>query len=233
MKRAMSPVVRGQRGGFGMGLVAGLLVGLVVALAVALYVTKAPIPFINKVPQRTAEQDTAEAERNRTWDPNAPLGGKAAGRVIAASASAASAAFAASAASAGAAVATAAAPPALPAASAGVAGADAPSSAAAASRPLAKDPAAILAGGSTAPPADPYLYFVQTGAYTRSDDAEQQKAKLALIGQTARITEREQAGRTVYRVRLGPFPGRDEADVLQGKLQEQGIEAQIVRVEKS
>ncbi len=101
----------------------------------------------------------------------------------------------------------------------------------AAAKPAAKDPAAILAGGA-APGADPFIYFVQTGAYTRSEDAEGQKAKLALIGQTARVSEREQAGRTVYRVRLGPFPSRDEADALQAKLQEQAIEAQIVRVEK-
>jgi cell division protein FtsN len=46
------------------------------------------------------------------------------------------------------------------------------------------------------------------------------------------VTDREQAGRTVYRVRLGPFPTREEADGLQAKLQEQTIEAQIVRVEK-
>ena len=65
-----------QRGGFALGLIVGLLVGLVLALGVALYITKAPIPFINKVPQRTAEQDTAEIQRNRIWDPNAPLGGK-------------------------------------------------------------------------------------------------------------------------------------------------------------
>ena len=63
------------RGGFVVGLVVGLLIGLGVALAVALYVTKAPIPFINKVPQRSAEQDAAEAERNKHWDPNAPLAG--------------------------------------------------------------------------------------------------------------------------------------------------------------
>jgi cell division protein FtsN len=73
---------------------------------------------------------------------------------------------------------------------------------------------------------------VQAGAFTRSEEAEQQKAKLALMGQGARITEREQAGRTVYRVRLGPYPSRNEADALQLRLQEQGIEAQIVRVEK-
>ena len=55
-----------QRGGFVMGMVAGLLIGLALALGVALYITKAPIPFINKVPQRTVAQDTAETERNKT-----------------------------------------------------------------------------------------------------------------------------------------------------------------------
>src|SRR3954463_4687450 len=69
---------KNQKGGFVLGLIVGLLVGLAVALGVALYITKVPIPFVNKVPQRTAEQDAQEAERNRNWDPNAPLAGKAA-----------------------------------------------------------------------------------------------------------------------------------------------------------
>jgi cell division protein FtsN len=207
-------------------LVAGLLIGLALALGVALYITKAPVPFMNKVPLRTAEQDTAEAERNRTWDPNAPLGGKAVQRsaAAAAAASAATAGIAAPAVVPGAAtpLPTAAAPP-TPAAS------------------PARDPSAILAGAATPSPAparptppmlDPFVYFVQAGAYTRTEDAEQQRARLAMLGQSAKITEREQAGRTVFRVRVGPFPSRDEADSLQNKLQEQSIEAQIVRVEK-
>src|SRR5689334_25194462 len=65
-----------QRGGFVMGLIVGLMVGLAVALGVALYVTKVPVPFVNKVPMRTAEQDAAEVEKNKNWDPNAPLHGK-------------------------------------------------------------------------------------------------------------------------------------------------------------
>ena len=222
-----------QRGGFAMGLVAGLLIGLALALAVALYITKAPVPFVNKVPQRTAEQDSAETERNRNWDPNAGLAGRTAAR-------------AASAVAAGAAAATAAAgaglfPP--PPSGAGGAtpnpGGPVPPPATAA-RPQARGPAAILAGQagasaprSTASAAEPFIYFVQAGAFTRNEDAEQQRARLAMIGQGAKITEREQAGRTVYRVRLGPFPSRGEADTLQLRLQEQGIEAQIVRVEKS
>jgi cell division protein FtsN len=209
-----------QRGGFVMGLVAGLLIGLALALGVALYITKAPVPFVNKVPQRTAEQDKAETERNRDWDPNAALGGKSPAR-------------GASGALAGAAPASAAPPVALPPPVVpSVPAAPAPS----ASKP-ARDPAAILSGESqpprsTAGAPEPFVYFVQAGAFTRTEDAEQQRAKLALMGQAAKITEREQAGRVVYRVRLGPFPGRAEADVLQVKLQEQGVESQIVRVEK-
>ena len=68
--------VRAQRGGTFLGIVLGLLIGLGVALAVALYIAKVPVPFVDKVPHRTAEQDAAEAERNKNWDPNAPLAGK-------------------------------------------------------------------------------------------------------------------------------------------------------------
>jgi cell division protein FtsN len=216
-----------------MGLVAGLLIGLTLALGVALYITKAPVPFINKVPQRTAEQDTAETERNRNWDPNAALGGKAVAR--AASAAAASAAAAAASPPPG--IATAGALPVVSGSPAMAASAVVPS------KPAARDPAAILAGQtpnqpadsparSTASAAEPFIYFVQAGAFTRTEDAEAQRAKLAMIGQAAKITEREQAGRTMYRVRLGPFPSRSDADGLQAKLQEQGLESQIVRVER-
>ena len=199
-----------QRGGFVMGLVAGLLLGLSLALGVALYITKAPIPFVNKVPQRTAEQDQAEAERNRSWNPNAPLAAK----------------------------------PVIRGAASAVEGADAaapvspPPPGIHPAPPSARDPAAILSGAATPPPArapadaELFTYFVQAGAFTRSDDADQQRARLAMAGHSARITEREQAGRVVYRVRMGPFATRDEADGMQARLRDQAIESQIVRVEK-
>ena len=212
------------RGGFVLGVVTGLLVGLALALGVALYITKAPIPFMNKVPQRTAEQDNAETERNRNWDPNAGLSGRTPPRPAAVAASAGLAASA---------PAVVAGVPAAPVAAAAPATTAAPT-APPGSRPTSRDPAAILSGGPTSAPvaAEPFIYFVQAGAYTRSEDAEQQRAKLALLGQAAKVTEREQAGRVVYRVRMGPFPGRDEADTLKGKLQDAAIETQIVRVEK-
>ena len=175
----------GQRGGFALGVVVGLLVGLSIALGVALYITKAPVPFVNKVPQRTVEQDQAEQARNKNWDPNAPLAGKPPRTTAAAASAAASASD--------------------PAAPAAVVSIPAPASAPA--RP-GRDPAAILSGAVTPGPAsaparagaEAFFFFVQAGAYTRQDEAEQQRAKLALLGMAARITEREQNGRVVYRV---------------------------------
>ena len=65
-----------QWGGTILGLVVGIVIGLGVALAVAVYVTKVPVPFLNKGPSRTIDQDAAEARKNQDWDPNAPLYGK-------------------------------------------------------------------------------------------------------------------------------------------------------------
>ncbi|MDR7335155.1 SPOR domain-containing protein [Roseateles asaccharophilus] len=206
---------KNQKGGFVLGMIVGLLLGLAIALAVALYITKVPIPFVNKVPQRTAEQDAAEAERNRNWDPNAPLAGKAgrsASGVVAAPALTT-----------------------LPPATSASAAVAAASAAATGALPAAAKPAAKASAPASAPVAagaDAYVYFVQAGAYTRPEDAEAQKAKLAIQGFTGKVMEREQAGRTVYRVRLGPVDTRDEAEGLQRKVEGAGFEANLVRVQR-
>jgi len=225
-----------QRGGFAIGVVVGLLSGLVLALGVALYIAKVPVPFVNKVPGRTTEQDNAEAERNRSWDPNGPLSGRPAARgAVGASGPGGGVVMVPPPASAPILPPTAGAPATVPGEAAPVAR---PASGA------ARDPAAILSGAPVAAPAasvpqrstaaggEPFVFFVQAGAFTRSEDAEQQRAKLGLMGQVANISEREQAGRVVYRVRVGPFRTRDDADALLVKLQAAGVEAQIVRVER-
>jgi cell division protein FtsN len=201
---------KAQRGGFLVGLVIGLLIGLALALGVALYVTKVPVPFVNKVPQRTAEQDNAEAERNKNWDPNAALGGKAPARQSGTGAA-----------------------PAEPAGATRPVTTVAPPAPASAARPGALPaPAASSAAKATKPGADPMIYFAQAGAYTRADDAEAQRAKLALLGLNAKISEREQSGRTIYRVRIGPFDTRPQADAALGTLQAAGVESSLVRVER-
>ncbi len=211
MRLSAPPASRRSRqgGGFMTGLIIGLLIGLAIALGVALYVAKVPVPFLDKVPQRTAEQDLAEQEKNKNWQPNAPLAGKNPARPVAV--------------------------PAAPASQA-----DESASAAA---PTARDPASILAdraapatAASAASAAQTgkagdigFTYFVQTGAYSSVEDAEAQRGKLALLGYSARIIEREQSGRTVHRVRLGPFEEKAEADDIKEKVFAAGFEAALVR----
>ena len=216
-----------QRGGFVLGLIVGLLVGLAVALGVALYITKVPIPFVNKVPQRTAEQDAEETQRNKNWDPNAPLAGKAGAKAASGVVSMPPPAVATPVKTPVAAPVTA--PAILPAPAA------APIAAAPVPKPVADkkpEPRLTAASAAAAAAADPYLYFVQAGAYTKADDAEQQRARLALEGFAAKVLEREQSGRTVFRVRLGPLDNRDEAESVQRKIEAAGIEANLVRVQR-
>jgi cell division protein FtsN len=203
-----------QGGGFLMGMVVGLLVGLSLALGVALYVTKVPVPFVNKVPQRTADQDALETERNKNWDPNAPLSGKTPRPVAAASGSAGKEPEAAASAVAQA---------------KGKAAASASADTEAVTDPAPKAPLETAAAKATG---DGMAYFVQAGAYARTEDAEQQRARLAMLGFDAKITEREQAGRTVYRVRVGPYNAKEQADASKASLEGAGVEAALVRVQK-
>ena len=87
----------------------------------------------------------------------------------------------------------------------------------------------VTPGAATA---DPFTYFVQAGAFRTSDDADAQRARLSLMGVEARVTEREQAGRTVYRVRVGPFQNKDAADRVKGRLDGNGFDSALVRVQR-
>lgn len=208
-----------QRGGTFLGIIIGIVIGLGAALAVAVYVTKVPIPFMNKGQSRSSDQDAAEDKKNKGWDPNAPLYGKNPARATA---------------PASAPVAPAAAlelPPAAAVIGPAPLSAEAkPDSKAAA---LSADPLGDLAKArSSTAGVDPFSYFVQAGAYRTAEDAEGQRAKLSLGGIEAKVSEREQAGRIVYRVRVGPFDKRDDADRTKDKLESLGMEAALVRVQR-
>lgn len=234
--KAAPPKGRRQRGGTLVGLIIGVVLGLGMGLAVAVYVTKVPIPFVDRGPARTPEQDAAEARKNKDWDPNAPLYGKPPLKPImpAGSASAPGAAPGAAPAATG----TAATPPTLaPAASADPIGDLAKAKAALAgttpAQPAATPaPPSPAAATAPAPGVDPFSYFVQVGAYRSMEDAEGQRAKLSLGGIEARVSEREQSGRSVYRVRVGPFDKREEADRTKERLEALGMEAALVRVQR-
>lgn len=63
-------------------------------------------------------------------------------------------------------------------------------------------------------------------------EAEQQRAKLAMQGFNAKVYERESNGRIVYRVRIGPFDTKAEADKLQADVEAAGMEASLARVQR-
>jgi len=220
-----------QRGGFVVGLIIGLLIGLALALGVALYVTKVPVPFVNKVPQRTADQDAAETQKNKNWDPNSPLYGKNPAKPT----TSASGVVAPPPATNGTPVI-----PGMPSTTPPPATTTAVPAPKASGVTSSRDPAAILAdkpvrepkGAAPAGGADPFSYFVQAGAYGRTEDAEQQRAKLAMMGFEGKLSERDQSGRTVYRVRVGPFDKKADADAAKEKLDAAGIESALVRVQR-
>ncbi|CAN5764889.1 SPOR domain-containing protein [soil metagenome] len=222
-----------QSGGTVVGFIIGVVIGLGAALAVAVYVTKVPVPFLNKGQSRTADHDEAEAKKNRDWDPNAPLYGKNPAKPSAVAPAPAAVAPDPGLFPAPAAVASASRPPVAAASAARAAPARV------ASAPSAADPLGDLAKaraaathGPVASGADPFSYFVQVGAYRTSEDAEAQRVKLSLTGVETKITEREQSGRTVFRVRAGPFDKKDDADKMKERLDGTGLETALVRVQR-
>ncbi len=201
-----------QRGGTILGLIIGILVGLGAALAVAVYVTKVPIPFVNKGQSRSVDQDAAESKKNKDWDPNAPLYGKnPAKAAVPAPAMVASA----------------------PPTTADVGPATVPASKAEVKPAVSADPLGDLAKARSSNVAvEPFSYFVQVGAFRTSEDAESQRAKLSLSGVEAKVSEREQSGRAVFRVRVGPFGKKEDADRVKERLDAAGMQTALVRVQR-
>jgi cell division protein FtsN len=196
---ARNGALSSQRGGFALGLIVGLLIGVGLSLAVALYVTKVPVPFIDKVPQRTAEQDAAEARKNENWNPNALLSGKSGGAPATPGAPAGP---------------TTPVTPAAPAAPAVVAP---PASAGAATPAPVAPPVAVIGASRPAASARSAIetlgYVVQIASYSRAAEAEQQRTRLILAGlPDVKVVEFDQGGAKMYRVRLGPFKVREDAD---------------------
>ena len=234
---------RHQRGGTLLGLILGLLIGVGAALAVAVYVTNVPVPFVNKGGVRSEAKDKQEAQHNQNWDPNSPLYGKNPARP----AQTAPAVQGVVVPDPPKAIADNATPPAdpqparpevvLPESKPVNKPADKPQTTKPDAKPDTKaspsaDPLGDLAKARGADGSDAYQYFVQAGAFSSKADGEGQRAKLAMMGWQAKVSEREVNGRNVFRVRIGPFTKRDDAEGLKTKLDSAGVVTQIVRVQR-
>ena len=204
-----------QRGGTILGLIIGLIIGLGIALGVAVVINKTPIPFTNKV----ARHDKAGAG-NQMSDPNKALyGNKTAAKEAAKTFVKETEPV-----------------DGLPAESKPVPKAevinlsnvDKPKKAEVKATDIKTDSAAAKPENAE----DKWNYYLQAGAFRESTDAENTRAKLALLGVEARVTERQSENGMLYRVRVGPFAQLDTMNRVRGKLSDNGVDAAVVRVAK-
>ena len=81
---------------------------------------------------------------------------------------------------------------------------------------------------------DRAIYFLQTGIFKERPDADEMKARLAMLGFETRVTEGKSRDGTstvsVYRVRVGPLK-QAEMNKAQGKLSGNGIDASVIRIQ--
>ena len=75
------------------------------------------------------------------------------------------------------------------------------------------------------------IYFLQAGSFLSPADADNLKAKLALLGLEANVeaTTIPEKG-VMYRVRLGPYDRIDEINKARSQLAQNGIDPSLVRV---
>jgi cell division protein FtsN len=225
--------LQSQRGSTLLGFILGLVIGLTVALGVAMYVTKVPMPFSNKNQSRSAEQDAVESQKNKDWNPNGALQSKpttpeASAEPNANNPAATTAPAPAVSADPLADLMKKSANNAAPAAAPTPAPAVTPQPAA----PAAAAPAPTPIPAKPSGDADLFTYFVQAGAFKSAADADAQKAKLSMMGIEAKVSEREQSGRSIFRVRSGPFDNKDQAEKIKARLDASGLDAALVRVQR-
>lgn len=219
-----------QAGGTLLGLILGLIVGLGIAVGVALMITKSPIPFVNKVtrPERT-DPTPAQAA-----DPNRPLyGNRDIARDAARDQQQSQTPVPPNTATAQPVPPVAPAPQTPPASTPPATAPSKPAetkTAETASKPAATTPSAPAAKNDTND--DKWTYFLQTGAFRDQADAESARAKLALLGFEAKVTERSADSGVLYRVRIGPFEHAEAMNRTRSKLSDNGVDAAIVRIPK-
>ncbi|MHA4869488.1 SPOR domain-containing protein [Duganella sp. PWIR1] len=222
-----------QQGNTFVGIIIGLVIGLSIAVVVALMITKGATPFTDK----GHAGKTAEPTAGQIADPNKPMyGNKEAAREAAkdfardqqqaAPASPAAAAPAA---------------PAKPAADQlqavvdkiqGTPTTPAPAKPTTPPAAAAAPNAANIAPQPAAAGDEKFIYYLQAGAFREVGDAESARAKLALLGFEANISDRSTDTGVLHRVRLGPYNQVEAMNKVRSKLSENGIDVAVVRNQK-
>ena len=74
-------------------------------------------------------------------------------------------------------------------------------------------------------------YFIQAGSFQHAEDADNLKAKLAMLGVEASVQAVDLAEKGIWhRVRVGPFTAIGDIDQVRASLQQNGIQTNLIKV---
>jgi cell division protein FtsN len=77
------------------------------------------------------------------------------------------------------------------------------------------------------------VYFIQAGSFQNPADADNQKARLAILGFESSVEPANLPDKgTWYRVRMGPYQKVDEINRIRQSLAQNGIEASLVKIKE-
>src|SRR5688572_271014 len=209
VSRSMTPKPRKrEEGNFLAGMGVGVLLGLAVSLGIAFYLNRTPIPFMTAKPK--------QVEKNGAAAKTAPIAGLPQGGATP-----------------GAATPGAAEKPKfdfyriLP-------GSEEPVSDKELKERERQQRAAAKTGSSSSQQeTSKDVYFIQAGSFQNPADADNQKARLAILGFESSVEPANLPDKgTWYRVRLGPYTKVDEINRVRQALAQNGIDASLVKIKE-
>ena len=203
-RRSSAPNLTWMGGGFLLGMAAGLVLGLAISLGIAFYLNRTPIPFMTAKPKQ-AEKEGAPAKPPAIA--GLPQGGAAPGTPASGTAEKPKFDFYRI----------------LP-------GSEEPVSDKELKERERQQRAAAKSGGSQQETSKD-VYFIQAGSFQNPADADNQKARLAILGFESSVEPANLPDKgTWYRVRMGPYAKVEEINKVRQALAQSGIEANLIKV---
>lgn len=214
-----------QRGGAIIGLIIGLVIGLGVAVVVAMMITKTSTPFTNKL----GMTKPAEVSDIQLTDPNKPLYGNSYKEAPLNSTKLNNSANSAN--------------PFNPSTTSVPKPEEVNAKETAENTVKYPDvenaPELVKFSSKSVPSSeekragtDKAAYYLQVGAFRDRSDAENVRAKLALIDVESNVGANNSENDSLYRVRIGPFNSLDEMNRMRSKLVENSIDVAVIKTPK-